>query len=266
MLTAGTVADFDEASGIVGPRQPASVSDVERYLEAAARLYRAAFRGPPWFERSRCSTGCPKKAEFCDSEPGTRCDIAGGATSAQDAHPVATTKENLKQLLDERQALIFIEHDTGAQGSLTARLGAVSWVSNADDLWRARYSSAPKAPEMRQWLSEEFGDRTFLYRDEVFGDTERSGNLRCYGRLCRASADALGQTLLVGRTINGAVMNVLARSFGDAVRVLAPADFHVRRNLGVPVRCCPYVQAVVPDDRYIIVVDLSKVRPSLAPA
>lgn len=255
MLTAGATAEFDRATGVIGLRQSVSGPDLERYLEAAARRYRAAFRGPPWFERSRCPSSCPSEGEFCDSEPGAQCDIAGCATS-QEAHPVGATTESLKRLLDERQALIFVEHTAADRGSLIARFGAVFWASNAQDLWSARYSLKP---EMRRWLSEEFGDVTFLYRDEVFGDTTRPGNLRYYRLMCEASAGALGQTLMVGRTINGAVMNVLARSFGDAMRVLAPADFHVRRHLGVPVRCCPYVQAVVPDDRYIVVVDLNKV-------
>jgi hypothetical protein len=263
VLTAGSVAEFNEDEGVIGRRRQVSAVDVERYLEAAARRYREAFRGPPWFERSRCLSGCSSKAEFCDSEPGTRCDIAGRPTS-DEAHPVKRTTEDLKRLLDERKALISIEHDGGHQGSLTARCGAVFWVSTAQDLWSARYGLVPA---MQQWLVEEFGDRTFLYRDEVFGDLERPGNLRYYRKLCMAAAADLGQTLLVGRTINGAVMHVLAcEEFRDAVRVLAPVDARVRGKVGVPVRCCPYVQAVVPDDRYIVVVDLTKAKLDIATA
>lgn len=262
MLTANNAAEFDEGSGIIGPRRQVSDEDLDRYVQAAARRYREAFRGPPWFERSRCLSGCPAAAEFCDSEPGTQCDIAGRPTS-DEAHPVTRTTEDLRRLLDEHQALIVVEHDGIPQGDLTARFGAVFWVSTAQDLWSARYALVPA---MKQWLIEEFGGRTFLYRDEVFGDLERPGNLRYYHKLCEAAAADLGQTLLVGRTINAAVMHVLARRFPSAVRVLAPADAKVRRQVGVPVRCCPYVQAVVPDDRYIVVIDLMKAEAGTAMA
>lgn len=263
IFTASTVAEFDAVSGVIGDGEPLSELDVERYLGTVAPLYRKAFRGPPWFERSRCSSDCLRR-EYCDSEPGTWCNTAGRESSPQEAHPIETTVEEFKRLLKERNALVVVEYGTGPHQQTTAQFGAVFWVSNAEQLWRARYS---QVPQMREWLSEEFADLTFLYRDEVFGDTERNGNLRYYSPLCEAVADATGQTLLVGRTISGAVMNVLGRSFGEAVRVLAPSPakhYRVRGNVGVPVRCCPYVRAVVPDDRYLVVVDLQKAR-SVAP-
>jgi hypothetical protein len=255
ILTASRVADFDEVSGAIGDGESLTPPDVDRYLATVAPLYRVAFRGPPWFERSRCAKGCPK-GEYCESEPATWCETAGRESSPQEAHPVEKTLKDFRRLLEERNALVVIEYGARDQQEI-AQFGAVFWVANAEELWKARYGDVP---EMRGWLSQEFAGQTFLYRDEVFGSAARSGNLRYYGRLCEAVADAMGQTLLVGRTINGAVMNVLGRGFGQAVRVLAPANYRVRQNTGVPVRCCPYVRAIVPDDRFMIVVDLQKAR------
>lgn len=254
ILRALSAAAFDAETGTVGRPQEMSQTQLQSYLATIAPLYRAAFRGAPWFELSRCAPGCPH-GEYCSAEPGTWCETAERESGLEEAHPVDEIVENFGQLLDESEALVVVEFDGDPAQEPTAQLGAVFWITTAEELWKRRYE---RVPEMLPWLVQEFGDRKFVYRDEVFGNVNRAGNLRYYHRLCRAAADSLGETLLVGRTINGAVMNVLCRRFPNAVRVLAPASYRVRKNAGVPVRCCPHVEPVVPDDRYIVVVDLAK--------
>jgi hypothetical protein len=253
MLTADFAADFSPGSADVGSPQELSREKRSHYLALLAHLYGEAFRGPPWFERSRCAPGCPRN-EYCAAEPGAWCKLANRNTSPDEAHSADEVVEGFEGLLDDRAAIIVVELAGEPHEPPRAELGAVFWVTTARELWTTRYD---RNPEMLDWLVREFGDLSFVYRDEVFGNTKRVGNLRYYDRLCRAAARSLGHTLLVGRTINGALMHVLCERFEGTVRVLAPISRRVRHNAGVPVACCSSVEAVVPDDRYILVVDVS---------
>ncbi len=236
----------------LGEDRPTPLRDADRdaVFEALIPVYQEAFGDRPWYERSQCPEDCTVNRKYCRHYPGQFCEF-GGATPEKEAFPADELRRQFTELYRDG-ALFMAEYLDDERGAPV--LGAVMWMTDATRLGNARYEDRP---EMREWLIARFGDREFIYRDEVFADRSRrpSGNLRNYHQVIDAAIERFACRTLVGRSINPRLIGKLHGIFGDRFTLFAP---HVPpRGAGEPLapHVTETVRETVPDDRYLTLIE-----------
>lgn len=261
-LTIKPMSTSDRLAYLTTERVVQKIEDGEGALaqtELAARLrqlvpvYQNAFGGDLWQERSACPDACPVGG-FCSSHVGEKCETSG-LVPEHEAYPEDQLMDTFMSRLDNG-ALFAVEYISHNDAEVPA-VASIMWPSTAEALAEDKYSNLP---DVAEWLQQKLGSRKFIYRDEVFADfsVRQRGNLECYGEVSRFAAEHFGLDLLVGRTINVKVLGKLYSAFGNQLEIYAPNmknDINqdiLRRD--VQERVC----GVVPDWRYVAIIDLTK--------
>jgi hypothetical protein len=196
------------------------------------RPYQEAFKEDPWNEASKCEdTNIPKRcnAGFSRLEVGESCADCLNVT-VRPAYESTELIDRLSKLAETRPTMWYVER-TEKQ----VALAAVSWMTTAARLSAEKYAEVPL---MNQYLSDTFGDKTFVYLDEIFRDktVKPQGNLWNFEWMVDSFCQEFGNNTFVFRTKNERLISKTKRIFG-ADSVLS-----------------------VPDTRLLIAIDATRVR------
>jgi hypothetical protein len=232
-------------------RELADAAAAEEIFRELIPVYQRAFAEPPWNERSQCPPDCQAGREFCDVHPGEFCE-RGQAVPESAAYPTEMMLERFG-MLHQDDALFTIEYLGGDERRPV--LGSVMWLSDAAGLAEAKY---PDRPEMHDWLVDRFGERQFIYRDEVFADREArpSGNLRDYHRILEVAVEHFDCRMLVGRTVNVRLLGKLHKVYGERLTIFGPAQPPRGTNNPLAPAIAGTIREHVPDDRYLAIIEL----------
>jgi len=185
-----------------------SAEEIQPRYEEIVPVYQKAFAGPPWYEVSMC----PDPEQRCTGglspiEVGERCQRCL-LRPAETAYPAERLIARLGNIGKTRETSWYIEEN---ECGLT--LAALAWLTTARVVAEEKYADVPA---MQGWLSDRFGDRPFVWLDEVFANklNQVSGNLANFAGMCRGFQDRLGNDLpLAYRTITPQMIAAAARDF-----------------------------------------------------
>lgn len=177
--------------------------------------YQAAFAEEPWNEVSKCmDVRVPQRCPggLSSVEVGANC-FSCNQSPDQPAYESNELIARFTELGESRPTLWYVE-------TVEARvaLAAVCWLSDAKRLAQEKYQDVPA---MEPWLGAIFGERPFVYLDEIFRDktVRPAGNLANFGTMVAGFWRALQNDTLAYRSKNSNLLAKTERTFGSAATI-----------------------------------------------
>lgn len=178
-----------------------------------APIYKEAFAGPPWNERSKCvDDACD--TDYSSSCPGELCVACESVL--EDAYAKDELIEKWRAVVDEN-GLIVVKMDNDSPQSIT-----MARPTMQAELYERKYSDVP---EMNQWLSQNLTDR-FVWIEDTFADMKRqpSGNLKDRGQVLAVIALQYSGLQIATRTLAPAIVSATGRDVGMFAQIYVGSD------------------------------------------
>ncbi len=175
------------------------ISDVAQMVPLTA-VYRAAFAGPPWFERTKCAAPADLEGRCPGGRsplwPGEHPCETCGRTPTEPAFTDASLATWWESLISSEQPYVYVER-SDQRGLL---LAALAYCSSPGSIG-ARSYAANEA--MRDWMVDFLPSR-LVYLEEIFADlgARSTGNLWNLEQMTRAFCQVMDCNQLLLRTIN----------------------------------------------------------------